>query len=412
MKPRVLLSSIILAAALFTVLSMGQVGAQSQSTGDARVRGAAFPEQLTLFDRHGKALHTVGAPGVYGDLSLSPDGTRLAVVRGGDIWVFELSRGTVRRVTSDAAPEWSPVWSPDGSQIGYFSYRDDYGGVYRKASNGTGSEELLYTQLGVRVMGLTDWSPDGRFLFFFVQGDVLHGLPLNGDRKAVELVREEFSAFGARLSPDSRFLAYSSDESGRDEVYVRAFDPSSGGFLAGGGKWQVSDQGGQPLRWRQDGKELYYLAKDGGVMAVELTTTPAFKMGERTLLFRGPRLEGTHHPSLSASVSANGERVVIAVPMLPPDRKEVTVAPEILAKYTGTYVQECGYGWVVTIEGSQLAMQADAVGGKHLLFAESEASFFFKTFGGDVEFTKDDQGRVTHLVLYQGSATGSRATRQ
>jgi dipeptidyl aminopeptidase/acylaminoacyl peptidase len=361
-----------------------------------------------VYDRQGEVLRTLGEPGLYNEPALSPDGMRLAVSRDGDIWVFDLSGGTSLRVTSDAARESTPVWSPDGSQIAYYSYRDDYGGLYRKASNGTGPQELLYRQLGVVVMGLSDWSPDGRFLFFFVQGDVLYGLPLNGDRKAVELVREEFSAVGARLSPDSRFLVYSSDESGRAEVYVRAFDPSSGGFSPGGEKSQVSDQGGQPLGWRQEGKELYYLTKDGGVMVVQVTTTPAFKAGEQTLLFRAPLLEVG---SRRASVSRDGQRVVIAVPMPPPERKEVTVAPEILAKYTGTYVTDDGYGWVVTLEGNQLAMQADAIGGKSLLFAESETNFFFKVFGGDVEFVKDDQGRVTHLILYQGSATGTKATR-
>ena len=407
------------AATLLAVLSLTPVIADGQAPADntakvtAAVRGGAFPRQLTTYDRQGNVLRTVGEPGLYGDPALSPDGMRLAASRDGDIWVFDLSGGTSLRVTSDAAPRtWSPVWSPDGSQIAYYSYRDQYGGLYRKASNGTGTEELLYRQLGVLVMGLSDWSPDGRFLFFFVQGDVLYGLPLNGDRKAVELVREEFSAVGARLSPDSRFLVYSSDESGRAEVYVRAFDPSSGGFSPGGEKSQVSDQGGQPLGWRQDGKELYYLAKDGGVMAVQVTTTPAFKAGEQTLLFRAPLLEGNRSRP-RASVSRDGQRVVIAVPIPPPERKEVTVAPEILAKYTGTYVtDDCGYGWVVTLEGNQLAMQADAIVGKSLLFAEAETAFFFKAFGGDVEFVTDDQGSVTHLILYQGSATGTKATRE
>ena len=378
----------------------------------ARAKGAPFPEQLTLFDRQGKVLRTVGNPGDYSLPAFSPDGTRLLVLKYTDIWVFDLSTGRSTQFTPDPSRYRSAVWSPDGTQIAYSSFRENYTGVYRKASNGTGSEEQLYRHtLGVVAVRLTDWSPDGRFLFFFVQGDVLYALPLNGDRKAVELVREEFSAFGGRLSADSRFLVYSSDESGRDEVYVRAFDSSSGGFSPAGGKWQVSDQGGQPLHWRQDGRELYYLAKDGGVMAVEVTTTPAFKAGPPKLLFRAPATDGGN-----GAISRDGQRFVFAVPV-PPERKQVTIPPEILAKYTGTYVlptvSDGPMDVVVTLEGNQLMIQLGAEPQKLPLAAESDTYFFNRQPGGDrdIEFVKDDTGAVTHLIQYTGGP-GAKATRK
>ena len=176
---------------------------------------------------------------------------------GTDISVFDLSTGASTQVMTGPAPR-DPVWSPDGSQIAYFAYRQGSGGLYRKASNGTGREELLYRfPPGISDVHLTDWSPDGRFLAFDMSA-VVWVLPLAGERKAVELLREDFQVFGARFSPDSRFLAYVSDESGRNEVYVRAFDRLSGRFSTGGGQWKVSGQGGHGMvHWRRDGRELY-----------------------------------------------------------------------------------------------------------------------------------------------------------
>lgn len=382
----------------------------------ARAKGAPFPRQLTLFDRQGKVLRLVGEPGQYARPAFSPDGTRLMVRKGTHIWVFDLSTGRSTQFTRDASVYRSAVWSPDGTQIAYTSFREGYTGVYRKASNGTGSEELLYKHmLGVVAVALTDWSPDGRFLSFFVQGDVLYVLPLNGDRKAVELVRDEYSATGARLSPDSRFLGYSSDESGRDEIYVRSFDPSSGQFSGDGGKWKVSDQGGRgPVHWRFDGRELYYLAPDGGVMAVEVSRTPAFRAEPPKLLFRAPDTASMQ----DGSISRDGQRFVFAVPVQP-DRKEVTVPPEILARYTGTYVLPTPSDGVelidvvVTLEGRQLMMQLGARQQKSPLAAESETSFFNRQPGGDrdIEFVTDDKGAVTHFIQYTGGP-GAKATRK
>ena len=335
---------------------------------------------------------------------------------GGDIWVFDISTGAATRITSDLETgKKAPVWSPDGSQIVYFSFRGDFGGLYRKPSNGTGSEELLFTERGVD-MPLTDWSPDGRFLSFDA-GSALWAVPVNGERKSIELLREEFSVHGARFSPDGRFLAYLSYESGQMEVYVQALDPSSG-LPSGGGKWRISSQGGFGLiQWRQDGRELYYLAADGGLMAVEVTTTRGFAASPPKLLFQSPAAfdfaetnDATTGGDCScdidaceqASISRDGQRFVFAVPTSGP-REAVTVAPGILAKYSGSYVvipegPEGERGIVITVEGSQLRMQDGAR--TVTLAALSDAKFFQGNWA--LEFIQDDKSVVTHLILHRG----------
>jgi hypothetical protein len=251
-------------------------------------------------------------------------------------------------------------------------------------------------------------------LSFFVQGDVLYTLPLDGSRKAIELVREEYSASSGQLSSDSRLLAYVSDESGRDEIYVRMFDPASKAFPPGGGKWQISDGGGRGVYWRLGGRELYYLTLDGGVMAVAVATTPAFKAGAPRLLFRAPGAINLQ----DGSVSRDGRQFVFAVPA-PPRRKPVAVPADILAGYAGTYLLRIANDGIelrevaVTLEGGQLTVQLGAGGEKLPLTAESETAFFGRQSDRDIdiEFVRDGRGAVTHLIQYTGGP-GAKAARK
>jgi len=348
----------VMAAALSAVLLLapmpGLGQAPAPATADDRAKAArasriaqqfeAQARVLTVFDRQGKVVATVGERAIYSQPVFSPDRTRLAVLKNDlesetrDIWVLDVATGKSTRITSNQISEqefvlW-PVWSPDGSQVAYVALRAGYEGLYRKAANGEGSEELLYQHPGARLT-LRDWSLDGRFLSFSTtdfSGGTLYALPLAGDaeRQPIVVFRSESQMQGSRLSPDSRFLSYQSDQSGKNEVYVRPFAPSAGaGATAATGPWQVSDQGGQGAAfWRRDGKEMYYLAADRAVMAVEVSTAPRFEFGKPKLLFRLSEAVPVT-PGL-ASVSRDGQRVVIAVPHAPtaptaPTLQQITV---------------------------------------------------------------------------------------
>jgi dipeptidyl aminopeptidase/acylaminoacyl peptidase len=276
-----------------------------QGAANFTVRG-----QLTWFDRQGKVISTVGEPDVWQTLSLSPDNTKLAfartVQRNMDVWVYEFARGVTTRLTSDPAQDISPVWNADGSRIAFLSTRSP-SGIYQRASNGAGQEELLlkFDPNGRMNPSAQGWSRDGRFLLLYSTppgGTVgpemdLWILPLAGavsgpgDRKAVPLLRTEFAERGARFSPDGRWFSYTSNKSGKDEAYVRAFDPAfvpGSGNPTPGGEFIVSKDGGASPHWRGDGKEIFYLAPDGGVMSVDVTTSPEFKAAVPKLLFKVP----------------------------------------------------------------------------------------------------------------------------
>ncbi len=234
--------------------------------------GTAAGSQLRWFDRTGKEGATVGEPAVYLYQQLSPNGQKLAAAIADstgnyDIWVYDLSRGVKTRLTFAVSIESSPIWSPDGMRIAFASNRKGQFDIYQKAANGIGEEEaLLETSAEERPMS---WSSDGRYIAYIrkeMQGKTkwdVWVLPLFGDRKPFPLLQSEFDELHPAFSPDGRWLAYTSNESGTNEVYVRPFP-------GGGGKWQVSTRGGSQPRWRRDGKELFYLAADNKLMAVEI----------------------------------------------------------------------------------------------------------------------------------------------
>ena len=282
-------------------------------------------QQLTLFDRNGKAAAKVGDPGQIGQPAFSPDGSRLAVIKNdlatgmADIWTYEIATGKATRVTNDALPKTSPRWSPDGKYIIHASFRGNFNAVYRRPADGTGSEELLFRHMPGVGFNLTDISPDGRFLALN-SGGVILTVPLTGTdpmaRKAVEFAREEFDVGNGRFSPDGRFLAYISNEIDpeRNEVFVKAFDPATG--TAGQGKWQISNDGAAGMQtWRADGKEFLYRkivepgTEDFQVMAVDVSTTPAFQAGTPKALFK---TSGVFRGNLG-NISPDGQRLAFAM---------------------------------------------------------------------------------------------------
>jgi eukaryotic-like serine/threonine-protein kinase len=250
----------------------------------------AADRQLTWFDRTGKKLETVGPTGLYFDPELSPDERRLAVAlrdpqsQQSDIHLFDLAGGAVTRFTFDPKEDATPVWSPDGSRLIWASWRDAEVNLFQKAASGAGQDEVLWRSAYRKVAD--DWSTDGRFILYEERNpqttDDLWVLPLEGERKRWPWLNTPASEVLAKFSPDGKWIAYQSNESGRDEIYVQAFVP---GTPAAGGKRQLSTSGGTNPRWRRDGRELYYLAPGNRLMAVEVTPGAELKAGAPRELF-------------------------------------------------------------------------------------------------------------------------------
>ena len=220
-----------------------------------------------------------------------------------DLWLFDLANGTSSRFTFDPADERNPVWSPDGSRIAFSSERKGSMDIYVKTATGSGADDVVLESREAK--NAFDWSPDGRFILFQQSGAVWT-LPLEHDRKPAG----PFALNGnPRLSPNGRWIAYSSTESGRNEVYVQSFPPS-------GAKWQVSAAGGEHAEWRQDGKELFYVAGNKLVAVDVATDLPAFKFGTPKPLFE-VRLEAQTRRT-KYEVASNGQRFLVNVPLETP----------------------------------------------------------------------------------------------
>ena len=295
---------------------------------------AAASGQFTWFDRHGRILGKPGEPGTYGTFHLSPDATRAAVAKlGADspaIWIMDLIKGAERRLTFDPGANIQPVWSPDGTQVAFASYRGGYWGVYRHAANGSGSDELIAKV--DRPPALTDWSHDGRYLLYQSADPKtamdLWVLPLDGDRKPFPVVHSKANESGGYFSPDNRWIAYGSDESGQWEIYVQAFDPKGGaGTGATSGKWMVSNKGSPGMaRWRQDGKELLYMASDGSIMSVPVSLNPVFRFEPSELLFRlPPKFSTAGAPGAVADVTPDHQKFLVLMPAASSARDEISV---------------------------------------------------------------------------------------
>lgn len=248
--------------------------------------GSSGSQQLSWFDRAGKSLGVIGLPGIDLRPALSPDERRVAVsrldlqTRNADIWLLDLARGTELRFTLDAAGDYVPVWSPDGSRIVWSSNREGLANLYQKSSSGSGQDELLLKADNWKWV--SDWSGDGKFILYGennpkTQAD-LWILPLEGERKPFAYAQTPFNEIHGRFSPDRRWIAYTSDESGSLEVYVQAFPTP-------GGKWRISTNGGYEARWRRDGKELFYISGDRKLMALEVKTGGTFEPGIPIVLF-------------------------------------------------------------------------------------------------------------------------------
>jgi len=256
----------------------------------------------------------VGAPADYTLPRLSPDGQRLAVnivdprTASTDVWLVDLVRNASSRFTFDSGVEWFPIWSPDGKRIAFAG--NGSGGraptLYVKGLADAGSGESLVPP-GGQVQFPWEWAqtPVGQFILYTesmpATGLDLMLLPLQGERKPRPWLRTRFDESDARVSPDGRWVAYVSTESGRREVYVRAFDGA-------GETIQVSTAGGVTPRWRRDGRELYYLAPNGNMTMVIVRDGAGFHVGNPAHLFH---VELAHDDFGQYDVSADGQRFLV-----------------------------------------------------------------------------------------------------
>ena len=295
MSKKTFFSTAVVTAAAFVLFGSVLFLAAQPPAGQA---GKAPPKggvqgRLTWFDRQGKAVGAASEPGLYRTLTVSPDGKRVAFERNDpqtqnrDIWIWEVASGKTTRFTSDPGWDAFPTWSPDGSRIIFTSNRGGVYDLYQKASNGAGNEELFYQSSEGK--GPNSWSPDGKYLVYYTLGQPTHLrlLTIAGppDRKTVPLVDPQFTSITARFSPDGRWIAYTSNESGKNEISVRPFDPATG---MAGAPIVVTNGGGRTPAWRGDGRELFYIGPDGMLTAVDVTPGKTFEAGPPRPLFMTP----------------------------------------------------------------------------------------------------------------------------
>jgi Tol biopolymer transport system component len=264
-----------------------RLGAVSASSDGTLVYGGAGVRhfQFTWYDRDGKQVGELGQPDEYVGLRISPDGRRVASSRSGDVWQMEFTRGIPTRVTFGGGND--PLWSPDSQRIAY------WGGLpppnlFSRSSNGTGDEmRLTESHESLRTQ---DWSSDGRWLLYVVNSNDLSSktrfdlwvLPMTGDSEPMPFLSTPFHEGRGQFSPDGKWVAYTSDESGANDVYVQSFPAS-------GAKWRVSSKGGDWVRWRSDGREMFYIAADRKLMSVAVrAAADSLELGTPKALFAIP----------------------------------------------------------------------------------------------------------------------------
>jgi serine/threonine-protein kinase len=240
---------------------------------------------VVLVDRNGRETPLLSDPRQYEDPRFSPDGERLAVhvseTNEGDLWIHEEETGTLSRLTFETE-NFYPVWAPDGRRIAYTSRQAGVAGLFWKPSDGSGAAEQLVPGDEIRFPGA--FSPDGEWLVYRETspetGFDIYAAPVNGDQAPQPVLVTQFNEVSPVLSPDGRWLAYVSDESGRNEVYIRA-------FREGSARWQVSTGGGTEPVWSRDGRELFYRS-GSAFMAAPIEADEAIHVGQREVLFEAP----------------------------------------------------------------------------------------------------------------------------
>jgi serine/threonine protein kinase len=271
--------------------------------------GQATERMLFWVDRQGKSQPVIKESRRFYGPRISPDGKKLAVWMEGQVWIYDLTRGTMSRLTSEGQNFW-PVWTPDGKRIAFPSIRTgstDVNLFWMPVDGSAPSERLTQSQY---IKQPLSWSPNGKTLIFHQSGNPTTGwdiwmLPLDGDRTPLPLVDTRFNERLPSLSADGRWLAYESDESGRREVYVTTFPKP-------GSRWQISPEGGSEPAWSRTGSELFYRNRDK-FMAVDIVTEPEFRPAKPRLLFEGNYFSVLY--GRNYDITLDGHRFVMLKPM-------------------------------------------------------------------------------------------------
>ena len=306
-EPAVMLTEIQylpqIARAVFAVSDNGLLIAQTGS-------GVTL-SQPVWFDRKGRETGTVGKPDVYGNVSISPNGKSVAVdiidlgSLNTDVWTYDLLRGSARRLTFEPGIDVVPVWSPDSARLVFSSNRNFSFDLFVQNADGVQEEKSIVHDDPNKIP--TDWSKDGKYILYTRGTDLcfltLPEMKSSPFLKAVSVLRN------GQFSPDGKWVAYASNETGKWEVYVTSFPEPRG-------KWQVSTGGGEQPRWRGDGKELFYLSADSRIMAAPTTAGANFDAGTPVALFQAAAQQQVSSNDTAAyDVSRDGQRFLINTPV-------------------------------------------------------------------------------------------------
>ncbi len=299
--------------------------------------GAETPvNQLTWIDRSGNAT-PVGPKGRYSQPQLSPNGKRIVYTSvdpdsgNRDIWLIDLETSARTRLTSDPANDWQPTWSPDGASIAFVSDRKPYSSLYRKRVDAAGGDELVFNPGDLGGTGgafRPHWSPDGRLLAFVtdkseIRGNDLFLLPVSGGGKPVRLFASDSSLSNPRFSPDGKWIAYQSSESGSSEVYLRPLNQLQ--------KFQISVDGGFLPIWRKDGKELFYRRPGATIYVVDIQLGDLPRFSRPRPLFNACASPESTINSFERDVydvAEDGKRFLFSCPVLGANRRSFTVSAD------------------------------------------------------------------------------------
>lgn len=264
--------------------------------------------RLAWFDRDGRRLSVVSDAGHHLLIALSPSGRKVAIQRldetgNSDLWLLDLTTTILEQLTSDPAYDGDPVWSPDERRLVFTSRRLGRHTLFQKDLI-SGKEEPLLADPPAPGAAVDDWSLDGRYVIFRSSwGEAIYSLPMEGEPRP-QLIAETREADQSHLSPDNKWLAFQTNETGRLEVYVASFP----GFTE---KRQVSSDGGREPIWRADGRELFYLDPNGRLMAVPVSTQPALELGTPLELFRTGMRPSDHNQYVAAR---DGQKFLLLEP--------------------------------------------------------------------------------------------------